>query len=97
MNNDSEIIVTEYATVFIGADAVNMVRAAHLAGALLLYGRTKMLMTRDATPTLMLNMAKGYTGKVYKGADKYLIAAADVFKWVEVMHAAIPVTMEGDE
>jgi hypothetical protein len=90
----SEIVHFNGGTAFIGPDAVNLVRAAHCATALRMYARTKMLMTRMATPTVLLQIAKEYTGKDYKGADKYLHAADDLRVWIETMKSALPITDE---
>lgn len=90
--NQSEIIHHKGGTTLVGPDAVNLFRAATLKSALNLYARTGMLMTRGATPTRLLQMAKEYTGKTYKGADKYTAAAADVGVWIDTMKAALPVT-----
>jgi hypothetical protein len=96
MNNDSEIIVSQHSTTYIGPDAVALVRAAHLFAALRLYAKTGMQVTRNARPAQLLEWATQLTGKQYKGKDKYFTAADDVHKWVETMKAALPVLMEGD-
>lgn len=89
----SEIIRHNGGTTLAGPDAVNLFRAITLVSALRLYARTRMLMTRGATPTRLLAWAKEYTGKTYKRGD-YVQAADDVQKWVNTMKAALPVTNE---
>jgi hypothetical protein len=81
-------------TTFAGLDAVNLFRAVHVASALRVYARTGMKMTRGATPSVLLAIAREYTGKTYKRGE-YLQAAEDVRVWVETMKAALPVTVEG--
>ena len=90
----SEIVHHKGGTTLVGPDAINLFRAATLASGLRLYARTGMLLTRGATPTYLLALAKEYTGKTYKGKDKYLTAAEDVRVWCETMKAALPVTDE---
>lgn len=77
------------ATAFVGPDAVNLYRAATLVSGLRLYAKTKIKLTRNATPAVMLSMATQYTGKAYK-RGQYLQAAADVDSWVQTMKAALP-------
>jgi hypothetical protein len=89
----SEIVHHQGGTTFAGPDAVNLVRAAYLKSALSLYAKTGMLMTRGAKPTLLLKMAEEYTGKKYKGKDKYNEAAEGVRVWIETMKAALPTTV----
>jgi hypothetical protein len=78
--------------MFAGPDSVNLVRAVYLKSALTMYAKSKMLMTRNAKPTALLQMAKEYTGKTYKGKDKYTEAAEGVRIWIETMKAALPKT-----
>ena len=89
--NDSYIGVNKQnqCTSFVGPDATNYVRAELLASALKLYDKCKIIPTRGVTPTKMLKMATGYTGKAYK-RGQYLSAAADVKKWADEMKAALP-------
>ena len=89
--NESYVVHHPGGTTHVGPDAVNLVRAAYLKTALSMYARSKMLMTRGATPTVLLSMAKEYTGKTYKGANKYHDAAEGVRVWIETMKAALPV------
>lgn len=76
-------------TAFVGPDATNMIRATVLASALKLYALHKIIPTRGVTPTRMLAMASGYSGKRYK-RGAYLEAAADVDRWAREMRAALP-------
>jgi hypothetical protein len=92
--NQSEIVYRNSCTTFAGPDAVNLVRAVHVKTALSMYAKHKMLMTRGANPTSLLLLAKEYTGKTYKGKDKYNEAAEGVRIWIETMKAALPVTDE---
>lgn len=93
MQQQSEIVHHAHGGVTLaGPDAVNLYRAITLKQGLLMYQRTGMLLTRGATPTMLLALAKGYTGKTYKGKDKYQQAAADVQVWIDTMKAALPVT-----
>lgn len=90
--NDSYIGVNKAGecTTFVGPDSVNYVRATMLASALKLYAKAKIIPTRGVTPTKMLVMATGYTGKKYKRGE-YLKASEDVLKWAHEMKAALPV------
>lgn len=92
--NPSEIVYHDSGITLAGPDAVNLYRAATIASGLRLYARTGMLLTRGATPTHLLALARGYTGKAYKGKDKYIQAAADMKVWLDTMKAALPVTDE---
>jgi hypothetical protein len=89
--NDSYIGVNNKneCTSFVGADAVNYVRAELLASSLRLYAECGILPTRTVTATKMLKLATGYTGKAYK-RGQYLTAACDVKKWADEMKAALP-------
>lgn len=79
---------------YVGKDATHLFRAITLKSALNLYARCGMLTTRNATPKVMLAIAKEYTGKDYKGKDKYLQAAEGVRVWIETMRAALPIVDE---
>lgn len=89
----SEIVHHDGGTTITGKDGMNLYRAITLKAALNLYAKTKMLATRNATPTAMLQMATEYTGKTYK-RGQHAQAAADVDVWVQTMKAAMPVTDE---
>lgn len=88
---DSHIVVGQdgKCSSFVGADAVNYVRAEFLASALKLYAACGIRPTRGVGPKSMLDMATGYTGIKYK-RGQYLSAATDVKKWADEMKAAIP-------
>lgn len=90
MNQDHIVARNGQCTTFVGADAVAYVRAQTLASALQLYAKHKIVPTRTVTPTKMLTMATGYTGKTYK-RGQYQQAADDVAKWAAEMKAALPV------
>ena len=93
MQQQSEIVHHAHGGITLaGPDAVNLYRAITLKQGLLMYARTGMLLTRTATPTVLLRIAKEYTGKDYKGKDKYEKAAADVQVWIDTMKAALPIT-----
>jgi hypothetical protein len=77
------------ATAFVGKDAVNLYRAAHVKSALSMYAKHKMLMTRGATPNVLLTLATEYTGKTYK-RGQHAQAAEDVGVWINTMKAALP-------
>ena len=88
---DSHVLVhTSGGASFVGRDAVNLYRAITLKGALRMYARSKMLMTRGVTPTAMLLLATEYSGKKYK-RGAHAEAADDVGIWVETMKAALPI------
>lgn len=90
---NSEIVHHQGGTTFAGPDAVNLVRAVHLKAALSLYAKTKMLMTRGSTPTVLLKIAAEYTGKKYK-RGQHAQAADDLQVWIATMKAALPTTVE---
>lgn len=89
----SEIVHHNGGTTITGKDGINLYRAITLKAALNLYAKTKMLATRNATPTAMLQMATEYTGKTYK-RGQHAQAAADVDVWVQTMKAAMLITDE---
>jgi hypothetical protein len=88
--DDSIITFGPGGTSFCGEDGVRLYRATALKVALTTYAKYKMRMGRAWTPTVMLNMATGITGKTYK-RGQYELAAADVQGWIDAMKAAIPV------
>jgi len=55
----------------------------------------RMILTRGATPTKLLKMAEGYTGKKYKRTQKQ-DAINDLKEWRSLMLSALPVTVEGE-
>lgn len=90
--NQSEVVVHKSGgTTFAGPDAVNLFRAITLKMSLSLYAKTGMIPTRGVTSTVMLKLAKEYTGKTYKRGE-HEKAAADVQVWIDTMKAAMPVT-----
>lgn len=94
MTQDSEVVLHKSGgTTFVGPDAINLYRAIYLKQALVMYARSKMLMTRGATPGFMLVEATKYTGHKYK-RGAYTEAAKDLADWIATMKAALPVTDE---
>lgn len=91
--NDSYVRVGKGGTTFVGPDAVNLVRAATLVGALRMYVRCGMLPTRGVTATVMLRLAKEYTGKTYT-RGQHAQAAEDVAVWINTMKAALPIEVQ---
>lgn len=92
MTQDSEIALHMHGGITLtGPDAINLYRAATLKVALDMYARSKMLMTRGATPMFMLAEATKYTGHKYK-RGAYKEAAQDLGDWVATMKAALPTT-----
>lgn len=97
MTQDSEIVLHKHGGMTLaGPDAINLYRAAVLRQALVMYARSKMLMTRGATPTFMLAEATKYTGHKYK-RGAYTEAAKDMEDWIATMKAALPVTDNREE
>jgi hypothetical protein len=91
--NQSEIVHHKGGcTTFAGPDAIHLMRAITLRASIRLYAKTGIKSTRAATPSLMLRIAKEYTGKDYKGRDKFDLAMADLDTWIATMRAALPVT-----
>ena len=90
--NQSEVVVHKGGgTTFAGPDAVNLFRAITLKSALSMYAACGMIPTRGVTATVMLKIAKEYTGKTYKRGE-HAKAALDVSVWIETMKAAMPVS-----
>jgi hypothetical protein len=102
MTQQSEIVHHKHGgTTLVGPDAIELMRAATVKQGLLMHFRTKggMRLTRMATPTLLLKLAKQYTGKTYKRKADYSHfqdAANDVQVWIDTMRAALPITDERD-
>ncbi len=92
--NQSHIDVHPGGTSFVGADAVKLFRAISMMSALSFYGKHKMVMTRGLSSTLMLQIAKEFTGKTYR-RGQHAQAAEDVRAWVDAMKAAMPITHSG--
>ena len=80
---------------YVGPDAVNLYRAVTVASGLRMYARSKMLLTRGATITVLLRIAGEYTGKKYKRGQAEL-ASEDMRVWIETMKAALPTTVDGE-
>lgn len=76
------------ASSFEGA-AVNIFRAATLAGSIGLWIETKIIPTRGVGITKMLKIASGYTGKKYtrNGAAN---AVRDLHEWIQKRKAETP-------
>lgn len=92
MQNQSEISVSAHGSVmFSGRDAVELYRAMSLRSAIDLYASSKIKMTRQLTPSLMLQLAGEITGKSYK-RGQYSQASRDLSVWIDTMKAALPVT-----
>jgi hypothetical protein len=92
MFDQSEISVSAHGSIcFSGRDAVEFYRAIALRSAIDLYARSKIKMTRQLTPSTMLQLAGQFTGKSYK-RGQYAQASADLAVWIETMRAALPVT-----
>lgn len=90
MTTDSYIHAGHGCTMFVGSDAISLVRAITLVSALKMYAKHKMIITRGATPAYLLQLAATYTGKKYK-RGQYIAAADDVQLWADTMRAALPV------
>lgn len=73
-----------------GPNAMRLYAAITLKHALLLYYKTSIRPSRNVTPTSMLKLAEGYTGKKYKRGE-YRLAAEDLDVWVEATRPTIPV------
>lgn len=88
---DSEVILSNGSTAFVGEDAVKLFQAAAVATALRLYARTGIIMARGAKVSDYLRVAGQFTGKTYK-RGQHMQAATDLQVWVDTMKAAMPVT-----
>lgn len=93
MTDNNQISIMEGGTMFTGPDSIALYRAVALRGALKLYAKTGMLVTRGMTVTKMLKAATAYTGKDYGrgNVNKAQAAAADMTVWIETMRSALPV------
>jgi hypothetical protein len=85
----SEITKSKGGTVFSGADAVELFRAATLRSAIGLLQKG-ILPRRGLTMTKALAMVKPYTGRDYKRTES-ATAVRDLTTWIETMKSAIPV------
>jgi hypothetical protein len=93
MNDDNTAVtITNSATIFTG-DAVEMVRVVHIKHAIGLWQKYKMLTTRGATISKMLQLAHDVTKKgPYKNSDAgYSAALVDLDIWLNTLKAAMPV------
>lgn len=95
MQSQSHIVVNKEGrvTAYVGEDSTNLCRAITLKHALKLYAKCGLIPTRGVTITVMLRIAKEYTGKNYKRGQA-MQAAEDVGVWIETMRAALPVVEE---
>ena len=80
---------------FIGPDATNLFRAVMLRASIKLYAETGMKPTRGVGMRQMLDMASGYSGKLYKGKADLARAAADLDIWINAMKSALPTVERG--
>lgn len=78
---------------FTGPDGVALFRAMALRSALKMYAKCGLKPNRAWTPSVMLQMAAGITGKTYKRGH-YEQAVADLHVWIETMKSAIPIITE---
>ena len=91
MSNDSMIeILPSGSVMYSGIKAVDLFRAISIKAALYAYGKHRIKMNRNLTPTTMLKIAQEYTHKAYK-RGQYLEAAEDLQARIEIMRHAIPV------
>lgn len=93
MTNSSITVHKSGGVTYDGPDATNLYRARSLASALKLYADHGLIPTRGVTITKMLQLATGYSGKVYKRGQA-LQAHTDVKAWADAMLAALPVKRE---
>lgn len=92
--NNSEIVQNETGKMYVGPDAVSLMRAKVLASSLTLFAKTGLRPTRGVTGTMMLRFATEITGKPYK-RSQHELAAEDVRTWCRTMACAIPTTVNG--
>lgn len=91
--NDSQIVVSDTSTAFVGQDAVAFYCATVIASGLRLYGKSHIIPARAWKPMTMLAAASKITGKTYKRGE-YIKAADDLQTWADTMKAALPVTYQ---
>lgn len=92
--DQSEITVSPHATVYSGADAVELYRVKCIALGLELYNKTGMLLSRNAKPSDLLSVATEYSGKHYKNnAAGRAEAAQDMRARHAALAHSIPVTV----
>lgn len=75
-------------TAFVGAGAVDVLRATYLAAHLDLWAKTGIKPTRGVGITQMLKMAQEYTGVKYKRTEATQAAEA-VRRWAEDAHQSM--------
>lgn len=92
-NESSITLHASGATSVVGRDAMSLYRAITLNASLKLWKATKMIPTRGVTITVMLGIAKEFTGKDYKRSqvDQCM---QDLQTWIDTMKAAMPVKDE---
>jgi hypothetical protein len=88
----SRVIVSDHATVFEGQDAILLVKALTLRGALRL-AEKKIRISRHVGPTKLLEAAGQITHKKYK-RGAYASAIDDLTQWIAAMKAALPIEKE---
>jgi len=93
MADNSEVIIGNGGTAFVGPDAVRLIAAMQLRMALQMYVRTGLLPTRGVSATDLLRLATGYTGHAYK-RGQHGEAARDVNTWIQTMKTALPIRDE---
>ena len=89
MTTENKVTVSEGGTMFAGPVAVDLYRAMMVKTALRLYVRTKLCMIRGVTGPKMVSIVSEYTGKVYKGKERYAVALADLEAYVETAKATM--------
>jgi len=81
----------------VGKDAMHLMRVNTIIRGIDMYIKSggKMILTRGATITALLNMASEYTGRKYKRTEKEA-ALKDLKEWASCMRSALPVTIDGE-
>ena len=87
--DDSGINYGKGGTTVYGPDGIAFFRAAVIASALKLYGKTGIKANRAYTPAAMMKAAEQITGKRFKARD-YRGAAEAVQLWAQTMKDALP-------
>lgn len=91
--SQSRIVRSAGATTFEGPDAIALVQAITLRGAIQLYLRTGLIPTRGVTITKMLALATSITKKPYRRGQGEQ-AIADLKAWSDALRCALPVEFE---
>jgi len=90
---NSEIVLHEGGGVTLsGPDAMALMKAATLRGAIRMHKACGMIPTRGVGPKQMKALATEITRKPYKGKEWHAAAIADLDTWIATMKAALPVT-----